>query len=85
VKIWQGVQGEGVLGGEGEFSKSTAMDAGDQIKRVGLESMEPNFNDGFPDRGGTDVDLVSLVNARSSFFGHLRSVTQVPEKELGIE
>lgn len=44
-----------------------------------------NFDDGFPDRGGTDVDFVSLVNARSSFFGHLRSVAQVPEKELDIE
>jgi len=85
VKIWQGVQGEGVLGGEGEFSKSTAMDAGDQIEWVGLESTEPDFDDGFPDRGGADLDLISLVNARSSFFGHLWGVAQVPEKELGIE
>ena len=47
MKAWQGVQGEGVLGGDGEFAKSTAMDAGDQIEWVGLESTETNFDDGF--------------------------------------
>lgn len=83
--IGQGVQGEGVLSGDGEFSKSTALDAGDQIERVGLEPLEPNFDDGFPDRGGTDIDLVSLLNARSSCVGHLRSVAQAPKIEWGIE
>jgi hypothetical protein len=61
VMIGQGVQGEGMLGSDGEFSKSTALYPGDQIERGRLKTTEPNFDNGFPDRGGTDVDLVGLL------------------------